>query len=169
MLLALVLGGAVRSITLILIYIVLGLLLALALDPIVRMLERRGRKRGTRITLVFAGFLVIAGFFTIFLLPPVVNQIGQFIAIAPEGSSIIGSVILAGLNAGTVFVLHLVIGLPFAALMRPSRSPEEGFCGSDGRRSRDLTIFSSVPGVIGSQLVLVHPGITRVEVLIGAR
>ncbi|WP_457099964.1 AI-2E family transporter [Microbacterium sp. P5_E9] len=220
-LLALVLGGAVRSITLILIYIVLGLFLALALDPIVRMLERRGRKRGTGITLVFAGFLVIVGFFTIFLLPPVVNQIGQFIATAPEailgvqegewfaqltpdaqaavsaalielsatlsspefiaaigggalalglglvsfitgaiivialtlyflaslsdmknalyalaparnrprladmtervtasvGSSIIGSVILAGLNAGTVFVLHWVIDLPFAALM----------------------------------------------------
>ena len=220
-LLALVLGGAISSITLILIYIVLGLFLALALDPIVRMLERRGRKRGTGIALVFAGFLVIVGFFTIFLLPPVVNQIGQFIATAPEailgvqegewfaqlapdaqaavsaalvelsatlsspefiaaigggalalgiglvsfitgaiivialtlyflaslsdmkkalyalaparnrprladmtervtasvGSSIIGSVILAGLNAGTVFVLHLLIDLPFAALM----------------------------------------------------
>ena len=36
---------------------------------------------------------------------------------ASVGSSIIGSVILAGLNAGTVFVLHWVIGLPFAALM----------------------------------------------------
>ena len=83
-LLALVLGGAVSSITLILIYIVLGLFLALALDPIVRMLERRGRKRGTGIALVFAGFLVIVGFFTIFLLPPVVNQIGQFITTAPE-------------------------------------------------------------------------------------
>ena len=33
------------------------------------------------------------------------------------GSSIIGSVILAGLNAGTVFVLHWAIDLPFAALM----------------------------------------------------
>ena len=83
-LLALVLGGAISSITLILIYIVLGLFLALALDPIVRMLERRGRKRGTGIAFVFAGFLVIVGFFTIFLLPPVVNQIGQFIATAPE-------------------------------------------------------------------------------------
>ena len=36
---------------------------------------------------------------------------------ASVGSSIIGSVILAGLNAGTVFVLHWVIDLPFAALM----------------------------------------------------
>jgi predicted PurR-regulated permease PerM len=220
-LLALVLGGAISSITLILIYVVLGLFLALALDPIVRMLERRGRKRGTGIALVFAGFLVIVGFFAIFLLPPVVNQIGQFIVTAPDailgvlegewfaqldpdaqaaasaalvelsaalsspefiaaigggalalgiglvsfitgaiivialtlyflaslsdmknalyalaparnrprladmtervtasvGSSIIGSVILAGLNAGTVFVLHWVIDLPFAALM----------------------------------------------------
>ncbi len=62
----------------------LGLFLALALDPIVRMLERRGRKRGTGIAFVFAGFLVIIGFFTIFLLPPVVNQIGQFITTAPE-------------------------------------------------------------------------------------
>lgn len=33
------------------------------------------------------------------------------------GSALIGSVILSSLNAGAVFVLHLVIGLPFPALM----------------------------------------------------
>lgn len=33
------------------------------------------------------------------------------------GSALIGSVILAALNAGAVFLIHVVIGLPFAALM----------------------------------------------------
>src|SRR5690606_9279192 len=33
------------------------------------------------------------------------------------GASLIGSVILSALNAAAVFVLHLVIGLPFPALM----------------------------------------------------
>jgi predicted PurR-regulated permease PerM len=217
----LVLGSAIASITAILIYIVLALFISLGLDPIVRLLERRGVKRGGGIAIVFGAFAVLALAFFIFVLPPILAQVGQFItefpeavqdavnsewflALAPDlqdavgaalaelstllakpetiaavgggalavgigivnaitasfivialtlyflssltgmknalydlapardratlsdmteritasvGSSLIGSVTLSSINAAVVFVLHLVIGLPFAALM----------------------------------------------------
>jgi predicted PurR-regulated permease PerM len=187
----------------------------------VRVLERRGLKRGAGIGIVFGGFAVIVALFAVFVLPPVLAQIGGFVASIPEamigmqqadwfqrlpedlqaalgagldevadalkqpetiaaigggalaigigvasaitggfvvvaltlyflasltamkealyalvparsrpvlrdltervtasvGSSLIGSVTLSALNAGVVFVLHLLIGLPFPALM----------------------------------------------------
>jgi predicted PurR-regulated permease PerM len=216
-----VLGSAIASITTILIYIVLALFISLGLDPIVRLLERRGVKRGGGIAIVFGAFAVLALAFFIFVLPPILSQVGQFITQFPEavkdavnsdwflalspdlqdavaaaldelsallakpetiaaigggalavgigivngitasfivialtlyflasltgmknalyslapahdrptltdmteritasvGSSLIGSVTLSSINAAVVFVLHLVIGLPFAALM----------------------------------------------------
>ena len=36
---------------------------------------------------------------------------------ASVGSSLLGSVILSAINAAVVFFLHLVIGLPYPALM----------------------------------------------------
>jgi predicted PurR-regulated permease PerM len=217
----LVLGSAIASITTILIYIVLALFISLGLDPIVRVLERRGVKRGGGIAIVFGAFAVLALAFFIFVLPPILAQVGQFVRQFPEavveavnsewflalppdlqdavgaalaelsallekpetiaalgggalavgiglvnaitasfivialtlyflssltgmknalydlapahsratladmteritasvGSSLIGSVTLSSINAAVVFVLHLVIGLPFAALM----------------------------------------------------
>jgi predicted PurR-regulated permease PerM len=218
---ALVLGSAIASIGEIIAYIVLALFVALGLDPVVRVLERRGLKRAAGIGIVFGGFAVLVALFAIFVLPPVLAQIGGFIASIPEamigiqqadwfqrlpadlqaalgagldevahalkqpetiaaigggalalgigvataitggfvvialtlyflasltamkgalyalvparsrpvlsdltervtasvGSSLIGSVTLSALNAGVVFVLHLLIGLPFPALM----------------------------------------------------
>ena len=217
----LVLGSAIASITAILIYIVLALFISLGLDPIVRVLERRGVKRGGGIAIVFGAFAVLALGFFIFVLPPILAQVGQFVTEFPEavveavnsewfmalspdlqdavgaalaelsallakpetiaavgggalavgigivnaitasfivialtlyflssltgmknalydlapahsrarladmteritasvGSSLIGSVTLSTINAAVVLVLHLVIGLPFAALM----------------------------------------------------
>jgi predicted PurR-regulated permease PerM len=217
----LVLGSAIASITAILIYIVLALFISLGLDPIVRVLERRGVKRGGGIAIVFGAFAVLALAFFIFVLPPILAQVGQFVTEFPEavveavnsewfmalspdlqdavgaalaelsallakpetiaavgggalavgigivnaitasfivialtlyflssltgmknalydlapahsrarladmteritasvGSSLIGSVTLSTINAAVVLVLHLVIGLPFAALM----------------------------------------------------
>ncbi|SFR86555.1 Predicted PurR-regulated permease PerM [Microbacterium sp. cf046] len=79
-----VLGSAIASITTILIYIILALFVSLGLDPLVRMLERRGLKRGTGILIVFGVFaLLIAGFF-IFILPPIISQIAEFIRNFPE-------------------------------------------------------------------------------------
>src|SRR6187200_2687755 len=69
-----VLGSAIASITSILIYIILALFIALGLDPVVRMLERRGMKRGAGIGIVFGVFVLLAAAFFVFVLPPVVNQ-----------------------------------------------------------------------------------------------
>jgi len=218
---ALVIGSAIASIAAIIAYIVLALFIALGLDPVVRALERRGMKRGAGIGIVFGCFAVIVLAFGVFVLPPVLAQIGAFIATIPTamidiqqsdwfldmpadtqaalgagldqaahtlsqpetiaaigggalavavgvagaitagfiivaltlyflasltamkgalyalaparnrprlstltervtasvGSSLIGSVTLSALNAAVVFLLHLVIGLPFPALM----------------------------------------------------
>lgn len=218
---ALVLGSALGSISTILAYIALALFLALGLDPIVRMLERRRLRRGAAIGIVFGVFSLIVMVLIVFVLPPVVAQIGEFVVYVPEalsqirgsewfqslapdaqaallsaadqlrgiisapetlaavgggvlaavvglagfvsasfivvaltlyflasltamksalyslapargrptlramteritasvGSAVIGSVILSAFNAATVFVLHVVIGLPFPALM----------------------------------------------------
>jgi predicted PurR-regulated permease PerM len=218
---ALVLGSALLSISTILVYIVLALFLALGLDPIVRMLERHKVKRGAGIGIVFGAFALLMAAFLVFVLPPVLAQIGQFFQAIPQalddmpetewflalpaewqaglgtaieqlsatlsdpaflavvgggvlavaagiigaisggfivvaltlyflaslqamknalyslaparsraklsdmteritasvGSALIGSVTLASLNAAAVFVLHVVIGLPFPALM----------------------------------------------------
>ncbi|MDY0908249.1 AI-2E family transporter [Microbacterium sp. CFBP9034] len=218
---ALLLGSAVSSISTILVYIVLAMFLAVGLDPIVRRLERRRVKRGGAIAIVFSGFALLFAAFLIWVLPPVLAQIAEFVVAIPEaiagipgtdwfatldddhqaatlagmeqlsawvsspatiaavsggvlavgvgivsaisasfivvaltlyflasltaiknafyalapahsrprlsslteritdsvGSALIGSVILAGLNAGVVFGLHVVIRLPFPALM----------------------------------------------------
>lgn len=218
---ALVLGSALASISTILVYIVLAMFLAVGLDPIVRLLERHGVKRGGAIAIVFGAFALLFAAFLIFVLPPVLAQIAEFIGAIPEsiasvpdsdwfgaldrdtqaailaaldelsrwvstpstlaalgggvlaigvafisgisasfivvaltlyflssltamkkafyalapahsrarledlteritasvGGALIGSVTLSSLNAATVFVLHLLIGLPFPALM----------------------------------------------------
>ena len=79
-----VLGSAIASITSILIYIILALFIALGLDPVVRILERRGMKRGAGIGIVFGVFVLLAAAFFVFVLPPVVQQIAQFINSIPE-------------------------------------------------------------------------------------
>lgn len=218
---ALILGTAIGSISTIVVSIVLAMFLALGLDPIVRLFERHRVHRGTAIGIVFGGFVLVLAAFVVFVLPPIVGQIGQlvrsvsqavaeistsawflqldedaqatvlsllegladwlsspetlgaigggawavgvgvvtaitstfivvaltlyflaaleeikeaFYALAPArgrrrltdmteritasvGSALIGSVILSSFNAATVFILHLLIGLPFAALM----------------------------------------------------
>lgn len=217
----LVLGSAVASITTILVYIVLALFVALGLDPVVRSLERKGVGRGAGITIVFVVFALLVVAVAVFVIPPVIAQIGEFVRSIPEavdtlltsnwfvslpadlqaavsaglaeiadalaapetiatigggvllvgvgianfitatfiivaltlyflasltgmkqalyslaparnrprlsdmtervtksvGSSLLGSVILSAINAGVVFVLHVLIGLPFPALM----------------------------------------------------
>ena len=80
---ALVLGGALGSISTILVYIVLAMFLAVGLDPIVRMLERHRVKRGGAIAIVFGAFALLFAAFLIWVLPPVVAQIGEFIAAIP--------------------------------------------------------------------------------------
>ena len=81
---AIVLGSAIASITEILIYIILALFISLGLDPVVRMLERRGMKRGAGIGIVFGVFALLAAAFLVFVLPSVIQQIAQFVESIPE-------------------------------------------------------------------------------------
>ena len=78
-------GSGIASITTIIIYIVLALFVALALDPIVRVLERRGMKRGTGIGIVFGAFALLAVLFFVFVLPPILSQVGAFVRNLPRG------------------------------------------------------------------------------------
>ncbi|WP_137844557.1 AI-2E family transporter [Microbacterium sp. 2FI] len=84
------------------------------------------------ISAVSAGFIVVA--LTLYFLASLSSMKEAMYSLAPAhsrarladlteritssvGSSLIGSVTLSTFNAATVFVLHLVIGLPFPALM----------------------------------------------------
>lgn len=80
---ALVLGSALGSISTILVYIVLAMFLAVGLDPLVRVLERRRVKRPGAIAIVFGGFALLFAAFLIWVLPPVLAQIGEFVAAIP--------------------------------------------------------------------------------------
>jgi predicted PurR-regulated permease PerM len=95
---ALVLGSALGSISTILAYIALALFLALGLDPIVRMLERRRIPRGAAIGIVFGVFCLLVVALLVFVLPPVVAQVGEFVAYIPEAlADIRGSEWITGL------------------------------------------------------------------------
>lgn len=80
---ALLLGSAIGSIATILLYIVLAMFLALALDPIVRVLERRRVKRPAGIAIVFGCFALLCVAFLIWVVPPVLAQIGEFVEAVP--------------------------------------------------------------------------------------
>jgi predicted PurR-regulated permease PerM len=81
---AVIIAAALGSITTLLLQIALALFIALGLDPIVRSLERRGMKRGAGIGIVFGGYALVAAAFLIFILPPVVAQIAEFIQHLPQ-------------------------------------------------------------------------------------
>lgn len=81
---ALLLAAALTSLSTVLVYIVLALFLALALDPAVRAMERRGLARVWGITItVLAFLLVIAGVLWL-LVPTVVQQVANFIQSIPS-------------------------------------------------------------------------------------
>lgn len=80
---AIVFGMALSSLSTILIYIALALFAALGLDPVVGRLERRGLPRPWGIAVVFAGFLLVAAAVVVWVLPPALAQIGQFVRAIP--------------------------------------------------------------------------------------
>ncbi|UNK70289.1 AI-2E family transporter [Microbacterium sp. H1-D42] len=81
---ALVLASAVGQISTILVYIVLAMFVALALDPIVTRLQRHGMKRGAGIAIVFGGFALVMVAFAIFVVPPVIGQVIALVESVPE-------------------------------------------------------------------------------------
>ncbi|WHE36305.1 AI-2E family transporter [Microbacterium sp. BDGP8] len=81
---AIVLGLAVSSLSTVLIYVAIALFVALALDPVVRFLVRRGIPRAWGIVITFAALaLIIAGILWV-VLPPVVRQVEQFAKDVPS-------------------------------------------------------------------------------------
>lgn len=83
-LLALVLGIAVRTASSVLVLVIISLFLAVGLNPIVEWLIRRGIRRRWSVLLVTIGVLVIATLFIVALVPVVQDQIVTLVATAPE-------------------------------------------------------------------------------------
>lgn len=76
---AILIGSALSSLSTVLVYIVLALFLALALDPAVRLLERRGLARPWGIAITLLAFLLaIAGILWL-IVPTVVEQVANFV------------------------------------------------------------------------------------------
>ncbi|MFS0792480.1 AI-2E family transporter [Microbacterium sp. 1P10AE] len=80
---AILLGLALSSLSTVLIYIAIALFIALALDPLVRRLVRRGVSRAWAIVIVFGGLAVILVAALWLLIPPVVRQVEQFVTDIP--------------------------------------------------------------------------------------
>ncbi|MDQ1138396.1 putative PurR-regulated permease PerM [Microbacterium sp. SORGH_AS 1204] len=80
---AVLLAFALSNLSTVLIYIAIALFVALALDPLVRFLVRRGLSRAWSIVIVFGGLaLILAGSLWL-LIPPVVRQVEQFVGDIP--------------------------------------------------------------------------------------
>lgn len=81
---AFTLGVAMSNLSTVLIYIALALFLALGLDPIVRMLEKRGMSRPVSILVVMLGVLAVLGVIIAAILPTVISQISSFVTDLPK-------------------------------------------------------------------------------------
>lgn len=80
---AILLGSALTSLSTVLMYIVLALFLALALDPAVRVMERRGLARPWGITITLLAFLLVIAGVLWLIVPTVVQQISYFVQSIP--------------------------------------------------------------------------------------
>jgi predicted PurR-regulated permease PerM len=82
-LIALSLASAMLSLSTVLVSIGVAIFVALALDPLVRWLERHKMSRGLSISVVFAGFALVIGGVLAVIVPTAVVQITQFAAAVP--------------------------------------------------------------------------------------
>ena len=82
-LLALVIGAAVTQLSTVLVYVGLALFIALGLDPLVSLLERK-MNRGLAITIVFAGVILVFAGLLLTVIPLVVQQTSNFITNFPQ-------------------------------------------------------------------------------------
>ena len=67
-----------------LILIAIATLLAIGLDPIVTWLSERGLRRGVAVAAVFLGLLVAMAGAVYAIVPPIVNEVGTFVASIPQ-------------------------------------------------------------------------------------
>jgi predicted PurR-regulated permease PerM len=82
-LIAIALGGALVSLSTVLVWIGAALFIALALDPLVRWLERHRMSRGLSIAVVFFTFALLLGGLLALVIPRAVVQISEFAASVP--------------------------------------------------------------------------------------
>ena len=82
-LVAISLGGAIVSLSTVMVSIGVALFIALALDPMVRWLETHRMSRGLSIATVMVGFVVIFGGLIALVLPTAVVQVTQFALAVP--------------------------------------------------------------------------------------
>lgn len=80
---AILLGLTIGSLSTIIVYIAVGLFVALGLDPVVVRLENRGIKRPLAIAIVFALFAVLVGVLLAIVIPIVTRQAVELVNNAP--------------------------------------------------------------------------------------
>ncbi|SMH46879.1 Predicted PurR-regulated permease PerM [Rathayibacter oskolensis] len=83
-LVALVLGGLVVSLSTVLTYIFVALFFALGLDPLVSWLERKRIPRALAITMVFAVVVLLFASLLLYIIPILVEQLTLFVTSAPR-------------------------------------------------------------------------------------
>jgi len=66
-----------------LVMIAIATLLAIGLDPLVSFMTRRGLGRGAGVALVFVGLLLVIAAAVYAIIPPIVNEVGSFVASVP--------------------------------------------------------------------------------------
>lgn len=81
---ALMVGSMVGQLSPIIMYVVAALFVALGLDPVVRMLERKQISRPLGIGIVFASFVVIIGGLLAIIIPMIARQISLLVTSAPK-------------------------------------------------------------------------------------
>ena len=82
-LVALAIGGAVSSLSNVLMWMAIALFIALALDPVVRWLERHHMRRGLSIAIVFVVFALVLAGLAALVVPTAVTQISEFAKSVP--------------------------------------------------------------------------------------
>lgn len=81
---AILVGEMFGQLSTIIMYVVGGLFIALALDPLVSRLERHNIKRPLGIGIVFASFILIVGGILAIVIPMIASQIGALMRTAPS-------------------------------------------------------------------------------------
>lgn len=81
---AILVGQMIGQLSTVIMYVVGALFIALALEPVVRWLERRKVKRPLGIAIVFASFILIVGGILAIVIPMIANQIAALVRTAPS-------------------------------------------------------------------------------------
>ncbi|MFJ6415349.1 AI-2E family transporter [Paeniglutamicibacter sp. NPDC091659] len=84
-LIALLLAASLSALSSVVFSVVAALFLALALNPLIAMLQRRGMSRGKAITLIALVFALIAGTFLAILVPLAIRQTVELVRFLPSG------------------------------------------------------------------------------------